>query len=169
MTSRWRAAALALTLLVLGSLHVAPHLTARPPDVLQWIWFDEGDPARDAPAQTRFFRKSFDHNRTVDEAILDITADDEFTVWFNGTLVGKGDDWKRVYSFDVKKHFRLGRNVLAVEARNRFGPAGLLVRLGYVPNGLTREVLTSNATWKAAREAPSGWQKSDYDDSRWAS
>jgi putative heme-binding domain-containing protein len=144
-------------------------LTARPPDVLQWIWFDEGDPARDAPAQTRFFRKSFDHNRTVDEAILDITADDEFTVWFNGTLVGKGDDWKRVYSFDVKKHFRLGRNVLAVEARNRFGPAGLLVRLGYVPNGLTREVLTSNATWKAAREAPSGWQKSDYDDSRWAS
>ena len=28
----------------------------------------------------------------VDEAELDITADDSFTVWINGTEVGKGDN-----------------------------------------------------------------------------
>src|SRR5262249_55832656 len=76
---------------------------------------------------------------------------------------------KRVYSFDVKKHFRVGRNVLAVEARNKSGPAGLLVRLGYVPNGLTREVVTSNASWKTSREGQGGWQKTDFDDSKWSS
>src|SRR5262249_12981500 len=101
------------------------------------------------------------------EAALDITADNEFTVWLNGTLVGKGNDWHRVYAFDVKKHMVTGKNVLAIEAKNTDGPAGLLVRLGYVPNGASKEVLVSDATWKASKTAAEGWQKVDFDDSKW--
>jgi putative heme-binding domain-containing protein len=153
--------------LAFGFLYDAPALRARQEPRLQWIWFDEGDPAKAAPAGTRYFRRTLNMSRTVDEAILDITADDQFTVWLNGTLIGKGDNWKRVYSFDVKKHFVVGRNVLAIEARNIAGPAGLLVRLGYVPNGVTREVLTSNSFWKASQTAQEGWQRTSFDDSRW--
>src|SRR5205823_5313658 len=29
-------------------------------------------------------------------------------------------------------------------------------------------VMTSNASWKASRTAPAGWQKIDFDDSRWS-
>src|SRR5262249_37947571 len=64
----------------------------------QWIWYDEGDPAQEAPAEPRYFRRVFVINRDVqkpvDEAELDITADNQFTVWVNGHLVGKGDRWE---------------------------------------------------------------------------
>src|SRR5438105_2646331 len=54
----------------------------------QWIWFDEGNPAAEAPAETRYFRRVFEINRPVsnpiDEAALDVTADNAYTVWVNG-------------------------------------------------------------------------------------
>jgi hypothetical protein len=134
---------------------------------LQWIWFNEGNPAKNAPAETRYFCKVFDVQRAVDEASLDITADDRFTVWLNGVKVGQGNNWKRVYAFDVKKLLVQGKNVLAVQADNSGGPAGLLVRLGYVPNGLSKTAVVSDASWKAAKTAGNGWQKADFGDSKW--
>jgi putative heme-binding domain-containing protein len=139
---------------------------------VQWIWFNEGDPVQEAPAQTRYFRKVFAIDRPiqkpVDEATLDITADSAFTVWVNGALVGKGSDWKRVYRFDVQPHLVHGKNVIAVEATNSDGPAGLLVRLGYVPNGLSKLAVVSDASWKASRTAAPGWQKVDFTADGWS-
>ena len=36
------------------------------PDGPQWIWFNEGDPAKEAPAGTRYFRKAFTVGRFAD-------------------------------------------------------------------------------------------------------
>src|SRR6266700_4319001 len=147
-----RASFLALPLLAAGALALwhagqAP-VHAQQAGAVPWIWFDEGDPARNAPAGTRYFRRTFTINRPVPrpvvDAHLDITADDGFTVWVNGAPVGKGDRWDRVYRFDVHKHLRHGKNVLAVEGVNRRGPAGLLVRLNYLPNGGSQFSLTSD-------------------------
>ncbi len=141
---------------------------------LLWIWYDEGgNPAKSAPAGTRYFRKTFEINRPVDnpidEAQLDIVADDEYTVWINGTEVGSGNDWKRVKRFDVKKHLVHGKNVIAVEAKNaQEGPAGLLVRLGYVPNGQSKLAVMSDHTWKVSKTVAAGWQEPDFDDSAWS-
>src|SRR5262245_43202541 len=89
---------------------------------LHWIWFDEGNPLQDAPAETRYFRKVFTIDRPVakpvDEGTLDITADNAFTVWVNGKEVGRGDRWERVYRFDVTSLLVHGKNVVAVEAHN---------------------------------------------------
>jgi putative heme-binding domain-containing protein len=135
---------------------------------VNWIWFDEGDPGKSAPAETRYFRKVFTMARPfVDEAELDITADNEFTVWVNGAQVGRGKEWKRIYRFDVKKHIVNGQNVVAVRAHNTEGAAGLLVRLGYVPNGQSRTAVTSDSSWKSSKTAPEGWQKVDFDDAAW--
>src|SRR5947209_1020886 len=116
-------AALGLSALPIGG--VGRNVQAQQPPAVQWIWFNEGDPAKSAPPETRYFRKVFNINRPVeipvDDAALDITADDLFTVWVNGALVGKGNDWKRVYRFDVKKHLVHGDNVVAVEAKNKEG------------------------------------------------
>jgi putative heme-binding domain-containing protein len=148
-----------------------PALVQQGPAV-QWIWFNEGDPARSAPAGTRYFRRVFNINRPVeipvDEATLDITADDAFTVWVNGHKVGQGDTWKRVYRFDVKKHLIHGNNVVAVEAKNIEGAAGLLVRLGYVPNGMSRLAMVSDGAWKASKTAGEGWQKVDHAATGWS-
>jgi hypothetical protein len=171
MRRAWGGAALAAGILAAVGWWQLHKAQAQPTAKLQWIWFDEGKPAVSAPAATRYFRKVFaidrDFQRPVDEAELDITADNAFTVWVNGTLIGKGDDWKRVYRFDVQKHLKHGKNIIAVEARNDGGAAGLLVRLGFVPNGLDKRAVYSDATWKASKTAADGWQKADFDDKGW--
>ncbi len=137
----------------------------------QWVWFNEGNPAVEAPAETRYFRRVFTVNqaaeRPIDAAELEITADNGYTVWLNGAEVGKGADWKVVDRFDVKEHLLHGKNILAVEAHNDGGPAGLMVRLAYAPSGKPRLALCSDATWKASKTAGKDWQKLDFDDSSW--
>jgi putative heme-binding domain-containing protein len=164
-----------LFLLVSFALAVQPTplAHAQPAAGASWIWFNEGDPARSAPAGTCYFRKAFGIDRPfqkpVDEGTLDITADNAFTVWVNGVEVGKGNDWKKVYRFDVMKHLVHGRNVLAVKAENDGSAAGLLVRLAYVPSGQSRLSQFSDATWKASKTAAEGWQKVEFDDAAWQS
>ncbi len=144
---------------------------AQPAPVLQWIWYDEGNPLQDAPAETCFFRRTFTldrpGNRPLEEAALEITADNGYSVWINGKEVGAGNDWAFVQTYDVKKLLIPGRNVLAVEARNEGGPAGLLVRLTYSVKDQPKQVLVSDAKWKAAKTAVRGWEKIDFDDSKW--
>jgi putative heme-binding domain-containing protein len=172
MKRAWTLAALAV-LAVGGVCSLSPWQAdgQQPGGKAYWIWFPEGDPAVVAPKGTVYFRKAFTINRPiqqpVDEAILDITADNEFTVWVNDVLVGKGKEWKQVLSFDVKKHLVHGKNVIAVEAVNTDGPAGLLVRLGYLPNGMSKIGLFSDGTWKTSKTAGGGWQKVDFDDGKW--
>src|ERR1043166_5312467 len=83
---------IALACLLVGLAWQRWEVQAQQSSGVQWIWFNEGDPAKSAPEGTRYFRKSFSLTRPfVDEAELDITADDEFTVWINGVEVGKGN------------------------------------------------------------------------------
>jgi putative membrane-bound dehydrogenase-like protein len=160
-------AALGLAVLPLG--WVGPPVYAQRPGRAQWIWFNEPDPA---PPGTRYFRMVFRINRPVqqpvDEAILDLTATHSFTVWVNGKQVGKGNDWKKVRAFDVQKLLVHGSNVIAVEARHTKGPAGLLARLGYVPNGLSKLAVYSDGSWKASKTAAPGWQEVKFNDAGWA-
>jgi putative heme-binding domain-containing protein len=158
-----------LALAGLAALTLPATRTARAADTtgVQWIWFDEGDPLVDAPAATRYFRRAFKFDRAVDEATLELTADNAFTVWINGVQVGSGDDWKRVERFDVKKYFLTGENVIAVEARNDGSAAGLIVKLSYIPKGDTVKVLVSDGKWRASKSAEAGWQKPGYNDAKW--
>ncbi len=166
---------LALTYLAIALVAGPQTLQAQPAGALLWIWSDEGEPARQAPDGIRHFRKVFvgkPHDAAgpmVVEGELDIAADDAFRVWINGIEVGRGADPKRVFRFAVAKHIVMGRNVLAVEARNTGGPAGLLVRLGYVPSNSPRLLVRGDASWKWSQDAPEGWLRPDFDDSSWKS
>jgi putative heme-binding domain-containing protein len=168
-----RGAFLALVALASVSALLAPpawEVKAAEEKAPHWIWFDEGDPTKSAPAETRYFRKTFEIEAPfADEATLEVTADNKFKAWFNGVEIGTGNDWKRFYKFDVKKHYLQGKNVLAVEAHNNDGPAGLVVRLDHVPNGRSRTAEYSDATWKCSKTAAEGWQKLDFDDAKWSS
>jgi putative heme-binding domain-containing protein len=144
--------------------------SARADSGVQWIWFNESDPATSALAGSRYFRRAFNVDRWADEATLDITADNAFTVWVNGVKAGSGDDWKKVYRFDIRPHIVAGKNVIAVEAKNaKPGPAGLLVRLAYIPNGQSRLALFSDNGWKSSDTAQAGWQATGFDDGKWQS
>jgi putative heme-binding domain-containing protein len=143
---------------------------AQTPPTVHWIWFDEGDPLSDAPAEIRYFRRVFtvDVPKAGEEALLEITADNGFIVWLNGVEVGTGNTWERIERYEVGKRLVAGKNILAVEARNEGGPAGLLVRLSIGPKGKGKTVLVSNREWKSSKTAAKDWKKLDFDDSKWS-
>jgi len=58
--------------------------------------------------------------------------------------------------------------VLAIEGTSPGKGAGLLVQLTFTPQGGKERTLVSDATWRAARAAPKGWQEIDFDDSGWS-
>ena len=105
--------------------------------------------------------------KPVDEGMLEITADNRFTVWVNGARLGSGEDWSRVYRFDCKTHLRHGKNCIAVQATNDGGPAGLLVRVGFIPNGMSKHATVSDGSWKASRSPAQGWQRPNFNDKDW--
>jgi putative heme-binding domain-containing protein len=144
------------------------HLHAQAPPAMQWIWFDEGNPLADAPAEARYFRRVFNVDLPITAAGLEITADNRFLVWVNGARVGQGDSWSQLYRFNVLKLLRQGKNVLAVQAINEGGPAGLAVRLRWTPKGKQAQQIVSDGSWKTVKSAPPGWQKSDFDDAKWS-
>lgn len=136
--------------------------------VTNWIWFDEGDPLESAPAETRYFRRTFDVRLVPRGATLRITADNHYAVWLNGKKVGSGDDWSSLDKHDVGKLVVKGKNVLAVEAKNDGGPAGLAVRLDVVFVEKVKFDVHSDGDWKSSKEAAKGWQALDFDDGKWA-
>ena len=69
--------------------------------VPSWIWYPEGRPVDDAPAEARFFRRRFELPADLRSAVLRIAADDACEVFVNGTRVGKHETWQRAGVFDV--------------------------------------------------------------------
>jgi putative heme-binding domain-containing protein len=153
----------------LGALLPLSASDARAESGVQWIWSGDGDAITNAPAGDRYFRRAFSVGRFADEATLDITADSGFTVWVNGVKIGHGNDWKKVYRFDIRPHIVDGKNVIAVQAQHpQAGPAGLMLRTAYVPNGQSCLALVSDGNWKASDTAAPGWEAIKFDDGQWA-
>jgi hypothetical protein len=141
----------------------------------RWIWYDEGNPLESVPVQDRYFRKTIELPAApTGPAYLDIVCDNHFTVWLNGERIGQGDlgtNVRRVRSFDVASHLHAGKNVLAVQAKNKLkdgrpGPAGLLAQLSWTGSDGPAAVET-NKSWLANKSGPRGWQQPQFDDSKW--
>ncbi|WP_439656954.1 family 78 glycoside hydrolase catalytic domain [Lentzea sp. HUAS TT2] len=129
-----------------------------------WIW------SATTPAESRWFRTAVDLPADAVKARLVATADDDFTLYVNGSEVlhvpEQVDAWKVGQRADVTR--LAGRRiVLAARATNRSaGPAGLLLRLLVdLPDG-RREIVTGPG-WKVADTEQPGWQTPDFDDSSW--
>jgi len=128
-----------------------------------WVWHDEGDPARSAPAAVRYFRRTvrIDPNQQIASAQLVMTADNRFTCWINGQRVGTGANYGRTYTMNVGRQLRAGTNVMAVEARNATNtpnPAGLIATLVIkLADGHTIHAET-DASWQSSTSVTEGWK-----------
>ncbi|MCX6874786.1 MAG: hypothetical protein NTW21_13405, partial [Verrucomicrobia bacterium] len=136
-----------------------------------WIWYPEGKPSENAPAATRFFRSKFEVPAAVRVADLRVAADDACEVFLNGTRVGAHDTWSRAAGFSVGNLIKQGSNVLAVRAENKpansNNPAGLIVSLAITLADGKHVFVTSNTSWRTAKEAVPDWQQPGVDDSTW--
>jgi eukaryotic-like serine/threonine-protein kinase len=131
-----------------------------------WVWAA-------GTGEHGFFRKTFHLAEVPSRAVLNITAAERFTVWFNGRRVGLGGldaSAPRIQAFDVAPYLQSGENVLAVEASGPVGAAGLFAELN--DNGAGNPMhpgrtLVTDATWRVAPESRPGWQTSGFDDQLW--
>lgn len=136
----------------------------------QWIWLDEGNPAKKAPEGSRCFRRVFtvESLSEIESARMRITADNTFALWVNGTRAGTGDAWEKVYRFNITALLKPGDNILAVKATNTAaGPAGVIGSLDITcKNGEIRTVPTGN-DWQAATAPGENWQTVKRTGERW--
>jgi hypothetical protein len=132
-----------------------------------WIWYPEGDPAKDAPAAKRYFRKTFDLQVGPKSAVLGIAADDRFIAYVNGHQVASGTDWHNPQRVEIAQWLQSGNNVLAIEAENlpapSANPAGLICTLSI--DG--EKPIRSDDSWRANQSADPHWLDKGFDDSQW--
>lgn len=146
-------------------VRAVPHEPPGTGGTLSWIWCPE------VQVGTAYFRATFEIprplQRPTDEAVLHVAADNEAVVWLNGQRLGTTKDWKQAKRFDVNALTRPGRNVIAIEVKNTDGPGGLLARLGFIPNGMSKLAVVSDGKWKCSSVLATGWQQPDFKDTGW--
>jgi putative membrane-bound dehydrogenase-like protein len=132
-----------------------------------WVW-DQPD-AHQTPQSNdpRYLRRTFALPAKVSKAELWITADNHYVVYLNGKKVGSDGEWNTVEKYDVAKFLTPGKNVLAIQATNQGGPAGVIARL-HVRTADRKDlyVITDQHT-KITQKAPKGWETVRFDDSAW--
>lgn len=126
----------------------------------KWIWFPEGAPQSAAPNAPRYFRRAFELVNRPPSAFLWIAADNEYDLYLNGTKLGSDGNFERPEVYEVADGLVIGRNVIAVEARNGGGPAGLIASLALVGARGQVEYVVTDAAWKSARTVAGNASKS---------
>ena len=129
-----------------------------------WIWTQPGE-----GAGTAYFRKTLElqEKTQLKRADLCITADDAYTVWFNGKQLGKGNQWNKIQSYDLTQQMLPGKNVIAVCAVNEGGPRALIAELRMFDQDGTMTVLSTDRTWRCSETVSPNWNQPGFDDSRW--
>ncbi len=129
-----------------------------------WIWttnFDE--------KQTCRFWKSFDvpENDHVRQALLRITADNSYHVYFDGREIGEGSNWKSLTEYDLTFLLTPGRHVMAIDAFNDGREAGVLLgmRIGFA-SGRQMEIL-SDDSWLIVPNSARRWLSRSRPDPAW--
>ena len=121
-----------------------------------WIWA-----SNTFDGQTCQLWKTFDVpvSSFVTNARLVMTADNEFTLYLDGRELGRGDEWRELFVFDVTKLLSPGRHVLAVKAFNSRFFAGMLFGLQVsLANGRIVEV-KSDPSWRIVPNEVNHWEK----------
>lgn len=146
-----------------------------------WIWFPEGNPAVDAPVdQPRFFRRTFElpSEEIPTSAVLRLSADDKFTAYLNGELIGSHKTWKPpIREFNVTAKLQRGKNIIAVRADNvaaavPANPAGLICDLEITLESKSstasrRMNIQSDTNWLTLQREEPGWTTLDFADQDW--
>ena len=133
-------------------------------DNSSWIWNAPGEGGGQVS-----FRREFNvaASELPQQAVICMTADDDFTLWLNGQQLGKGQQWNRIACFDVTKILRSGKNVIAVKATNSAGPRGMIGELRMIGKEEQFRLLATDKTWLCTDSPKDGWTELDFDQSQW--
>src|ERR1043165_3443348 len=161
-------------LLFCGGLHVllaswslAQNTSSKGWGGASWVW-DEPDANKVAQNNDpRYLRRSFELSAKVVQAQLWITADNHYVVYVNGQKVGEDAEWNSVEKYDVARHLVVGKNVLAIQAKNQGGVAGVIARLHITTADKKDLFIVTDQQTKITQRARKDWLKTEFDDSSW--
>jgi alpha-L-rhamnosidase len=94
-----------------------------------------------------------------------ITADNEAKVWIEEVLRGEIQDWQRPLTIELSPEQKDA--VIAVEAHNRGGVAGLVAGVTY--RDAEGQPVEQLVDWVCSSQPQDDWQRGDFDDSGWQS
>ena len=138
----------------------------------RWLWYNE-DALTQAQNATRYFVQPFTLNGAATYAPLQISCDDNYTLYVNGTEVGGNigagqDQWQAPQTFDILPYLQEGENVIAVEALNVVSYAGLVYDARITLEDQTQVMVCSNmAEVLTSKTAQSGWNQVGFNTSNW--
>lgn len=136
--------------------------TANKPPTPVWIWA-QPDAATFAPLETIYLRKTISLGKAPRSAPTIATCDNEFILFINGRRVIESKNWATPVKFDLAKHLRKGRNVIAVQATNiAAGAAGFILR-----SNLGGFWLLTDDTWLVTKQKYANWQKLNFETQGW--
>ena len=129
----------------------------------EWIWFN-----KTSEAETRFFRKAFTVEGKVTKAELIATADDALEVFANGEPVLSASSWQNGHKADLTSLLKPGANTLAIRAKNGDASAAGAIAQLTVTTDKGKQIIVTDASWKAADRQVRDWNKPGFDDATWA-
>jgi len=154
--------------LVVGMMlmSVSFRVMAADPDPM-WIWYPEesGNPAQDAPSEDRYFVKTVDIANVPEYARIEISVDNSCTLYVNGEKVKDGICWTPPLSCNILSKLKKGKNIIAIQAGNAGGPAGLLVKAVIRTEDQKQIVVVSNENWLVSDQEVKGWLTGKTDSS----
>lgn len=129
-----------------------------------WIWGTNRSPF----GERGYFRKTFSLEKDIKSAFVQMTGDDGFTLFVNGSKVGSGGfSREHIYIFEITSFLQKGKNVMAIEDYSPADPAGVILEctLNYLDGSV--EIFATDASWRFSPSPEEGWLKVDFDDSKW--
>ncbi len=128
----------------------------------QWIWA-----AKTQDNQTVFFRRAFDLPSPVKKARLVVDCDNSFEAMVNEKDALSGSEWQQPVSGSLESFLKKGKNVLAIQAVNTEGPAGLIARLDIEFEDGGKLTISTSEDWRISETREKDWEDLGHDDSGW--
>ncbi|KAK0495925.1 lectin, partial [Armillaria luteobubalina] len=135
-----------------------------------WVWTgEEGSPGGGAPVGSRPFRLTIPlmEDKCAVCATIIIATDDFHTLYVSGAEIGSGVSYTsaQVYTVGLK---RRSKNVIAVNATNTGGPAGMIATVLVDYSDSSTETFVTDASWKTLQSVPPlEFADPRLDDSSW--
>ncbi len=130
------------------------------PSQAKWIW-SHADAQQAAAGETVYAWHRFAVPDGVRQMFGSFTADNQFTVYLNGTEVATSDNWMVPLVVDLTRFVQAGENLIAVRATNLGtvpNPAGFIGDLApYDDHGTILDRTITDGTWRVASTEPQGW------------
>ena len=150
-----------------------PHNSLRK---LSWVWGNTG--GGDTAVTRAWFRRdiTLPAKAVIHKAVFDLTADEQFTLYVNGTRAAqntqwRGANWNTIYHSNITRLLHGGVNTVAIAASNagdNINHAGLIGSLTIVLGSGAKIQVPINKKWLATEEQPSsGWNRPGFQAVAW--